>query len=480
MKRNILIAIMMMAACLSFVGAASWPSDTTGTNIGASLPAYYEPSGLVYHEGRNTLFTVSDEGVVSELKIDGTVVKNWYFSGDFEGITVADINSNYVYIVTEYPFTLSQLDLTTGTITKTWSLTNLIPATSVTNLGLEAVTFVPNGLDAYPSSTSGGHFYFGVQETGAVYVVDVDLSTANKASLVGSFTPVQARTGISDMYYAKETGTIYTLYRSVLTEIKASDHSIIAEYSSVPGINQEGIAVIPSCPAAKTSIVIGEDRGGANLVPSIVKYNNYPLSCPVLDTDGDGLTDTQEASYGTNPSLPDTDSDTLTDGQEVLTYLTNPLLADTDGGSISDGVEVQRGTNPLLASDDVVVVVDVNLIASIVVNSDRSITVSYKDGHSNSFTPFSSGVKPKADGNYDNTRVIATDGKYIAVFKNGVEVTRLQVNRVARSSYSFTVNHKSAEDEIIITFSTTNYIWTDTVNLKNDVLKLTSVTKTQK
>ena len=457
MKQNSIVTIIVMIACLSYVSAASWPADSSGTNIGASLPAYYEPSGLVYHEGRATLFTVSDEGVVSELKTDGTILKNWYFNGNFEGITVADTTSNYVYIVTEYPYTLSQLDLTSGTITRTWSLTSVIPATTQTNLGLEAVTFVPNGADAYASSTSGGHFYFGVQETGAVYVIDVDVTTSNKASLVASFTPVAGRTGISDMYYARETGTIYTLYRSILTEMKASDHSIITEYSSVPGTNQEGIAVLPACPATKTSILIGEDRGGSNLVPSIMKYSNYPLSCSVTDTDGDGLTDTEEASYGTNP-----------------------LLADTDGGSISDGVEVQRGTNPLLASDDVVVTVDVNLISSLVLNTDRSITVSYKDGHSNSFTPFSSGVIPQAALNYDSTRVIASDGKYIAVFKNGVEVARIRINRTTLSSYSLTVNHKSGEDDILIAFSTAYYNWTDTVNLKSDVLKISSVTKTRK
>ena len=36
-----------------------------------------------------------------------------------------------------------------------------------------------------------------------------------------------------------------------------------------------------------------------------------------LDTDGDGLTDTQEAIYGTDPNNPDTDGDGYLDGDEV-------------------------------------------------------------------------------------------------------------------------------------------------------------------
>ncbi|MDP6934913.1 MAG: hypothetical protein QGG40_18475 [Myxococcota bacterium] len=42
------------------------------------------------------------------------------------------------------------------------------------------------------------------------------------------------------------------------------------------------------------------------------------------DTDGDGLTDKEESSLGTDPDLPDTDGDGYDDGQEVEEG-TNPL-----------------------------------------------------------------------------------------------------------------------------------------------------------
>ncbi|MER3318898.1 MAG: gliding motility-associated C-terminal domain-containing protein, partial [Allomuricauda sp.] len=38
----------------------------------------------------------------------------------------------------------------------------------------------------------------------------------------------------------------------------------------------------------------------------------------IVDTDGDGLTDGEEATLGTSPTNPDTDGDGLTDGEEVL------------------------------------------------------------------------------------------------------------------------------------------------------------------
>jgi len=72
------------------------------------------------------------------------------------------------------------------------------------------------------------------------------------------------------------------------------------------------------------------------------------------DTDGDGLTDGDEVKvYKTNPLNPDTDFDGLKDGQEVFTHKTNPLDRDTDKGGVADGHEViEDHTNPLDPSDD--------------------------------------------------------------------------------------------------------------------------------
>ncbi len=50
-------------------------------------------------------------------------------------------------------------------------------------------------------------------------------------------------------------------------------------------------------------------------------------------------------------SLEDTDGDGLTDSEEGLNYGTDPLKADTDGDGYSDLVEVQNGSNPKLVSD---------------------------------------------------------------------------------------------------------------------------------
>lgn len=67
---------------------------------------------------------------------------------------------------------------------------------------------------------------------------------------------------------------------------------------------------------------------------------------PPTDTDGDGLSDEEELTQGTNPQAADSDADGLTDREEVQIYTTDPLKPDTDGDGFLDGQEVKGGYNP--------------------------------------------------------------------------------------------------------------------------------------
>jgi len=79
------------------------------------------------------------------------------------------------------------------------------------------------------------------------------------------------------------------------------------------------------------------------------------------DTDGDGLSDYAEVAYDgdattytpgadTDPTAADSDGDTLSDGEEVNTVGSSPLLYDTDGDGFDDGAEVAAGSDPVSAS----------------------------------------------------------------------------------------------------------------------------------
>ena len=66
-----------------------------------------------------------------------------------------------------------------------------------------------------------------------------------------------------------------------------------------------------------------------------------------IDTDGDGLLDSEEDKLGTDKNNPDTDNDGLNDSDEIEEWETDPLVSDTDGDGYSDGEEVEGGYDPL-------------------------------------------------------------------------------------------------------------------------------------
>ncbi|MEP0842405.1 MAG: VWA domain-containing protein [Phycisphaerae bacterium] len=73
------------------------------------------------------------------------------------------------------------------------------------------------------------------------------------------------------------------------------------------------------------------------------------------DRDQDGLPDTWEVYYGTNPSVKDDAQDPDGDGlsnAEEYKHGTDPFDQDTDGGGESDGSEVAGGRCPLEPADD--------------------------------------------------------------------------------------------------------------------------------
>ena len=72
-----------------------------------------------------------------------------------------------------------------------------------------------------------------------------------------------------------------------------------------------------------------------------------------MDSDEDGLYDSQEAVLGTDPNDSDSDDDSLSDYLEVIVFLTDPLQQDGDGDGIKDLDELETyGSNPNLVDSD--------------------------------------------------------------------------------------------------------------------------------
>jgi len=128
-------------------------------------------------------------------------------------------------------------------------------------------------------------------------------------------------------------GLGYLVYAKFLVG-KNTSNNVVTKIATTTPIEQE----VARTEAATNSIPVSEE----NIVtPSIPLGTTTPPVADLTDTDGDGLTDAEEAILGTNPLLKDTDGDGLTDYEEVKIYNTNPLKVDTDGDGLSDYEEVK-------------------------------------------------------------------------------------------------------------------------------------------
>lgn len=95
----------------------------------------------------------------------------------------------------------------------------------------------------------------------------------------------------------------------------------------------------------------GDTGDGGGAAPRSAPSGPAAPDPATADRDGDGLTDEQEAFFGSDPDDGDTDDDGLPDGTETA-IASSPTRVDSDGDCVDDGTEVTRGTNPILQVTD--------------------------------------------------------------------------------------------------------------------------------
>lgn len=236
-----------------------------GVNIGAALGAGYETSGAVWHPRLERFFTVDDGGTVSSFAPDGSDVKHWSLGGDFEGITIADPDSNHIYLGREDINAIVEFDFVNEGPTR---LFNLLPWMGTPdNSGLEALTFVSDADDP-----EGGLFYAGRQSNGIVFAFRLPIlssATSNAVSHQFSFQAAGSRKDVSGMHYDAANDVLYAIWDgSNLLRAMRPDGTFLAEWQ-LPGTSQEGVTF------QGDSLLIAQDNG-----PNLIRYSPFPLITP--------------------------------------------------------------------------------------------------------------------------------------------------------------------------------------------------------
>jgi len=140
--------------------------DTPGFGGNIDQQNIAEPSGICFHPVRKTLFVVSDEGELIEMKTDGTPVCNVEISGDLEDVTV-NPQSGLLYIIYEGDDVILEYDPERREVIRKFPINREFQGDpnflqkqkeGIYDNGVESIAFVSD-----LSHPEGGTFYMGNQ-----------------------------------------------------------------------------------------------------------------------------------------------------------------------------------------------------------------------------------------------------------------------------------------------------------------------------
>ncbi|PIR93678.1 hypothetical protein COT97_05395 [Candidatus Falkowbacteria bacterium CG10_big_fil_rev_8_21_14_0_10_39_11] len=333
LKLSLVTVVFFILAVPTVVFGATWPATGITSANTITMPSPYEPSGLAWNEVTQKLFTVSDPtsdgNRITMMNEDGSNQKTWKkinagLGTDFEGLTIVDPNSNYIYVGVENRDGIYEFDITSPTdsprVTKVWDLTPWLQS-SDPNRGMEGLTYVPNEFHSYNIDPGHGVFYGGVQRDidltdaytwndAIIYAFDVNLEVSGDVRLLGALdlhSSLPTRM-ISDLFFSKDTGTLFILSYNTLYETSPDGQTIFNIYSGVPGGGEEGFVldITPGSNMAEVYIAHDNDR-------TVTRHFNFPVTVLVQDSDGDGVLDDEDMCPGYNDAF-DIDEDGIPDG----------------------------------------------------------------------------------------------------------------------------------------------------------------------
>ena len=226
---------------------------------------FNEPSGVVFHPQRGTLFVVGDNGDICEIQRDGTLVKQERIRpADFEGIT-CNPSTGLLYIAIEGEEKIIEMDPEDFRILREFTIDRTFQGKVVLEAGgqgIEGITFVPDA-----DHPEGGTFYVtnqafdlsNMEDLSAIFQVQVPLKTGSDedltAKIIGYFTP--GVTDLSGIHYDSANDRLYVISDGTNTFFEITRTGEVLRSYAFPGNDQEGITVDP-----EGFLYIAQDSGG--------------------------------------------------------------------------------------------------------------------------------------------------------------------------------------------------------------------------
>jgi uncharacterized protein YjiK len=230
-----------------------------------------EPSGICYHAKRDTLFVVSDEGEIAEIKKDGTPVANYMVKGDLEAIDLVP-ETGFLYVGVEGEDVILEFDPEKGEVLRRFPINRqfkdnpefIEKKVNEYDNGIESIAFVPN-----PEHPEGGTFYVGNQwDPPVIMEVLVPLKSSRAAEAEARIIRVLPfkMNDPAAMYYDPVTKrlNIVSDADNILAEVTL-DGKMVKQYAFL-GNDQEGL-----CRDDEGYLYIAQDDGGILKVKDLRK-----------------------------------------------------------------------------------------------------------------------------------------------------------------------------------------------------------------
>ena len=210
-----------------------------------------ELSGITYHPGRKTLFSISDEGQLSEWRTDGRLIRQELIRGeDFEGLTV-DPTTGLLYAVIEGKDNILEISPTTFAPQREFSIDRDFEGRKLLKkggMGLEAIAFIPD--QAHPE---GGTFWVGNQsfslkpdrELSVGCQIEIPLKTEATSVSTGrivQFFPLNI-IDVSGIVYDQLRDCLLIMSDTTNLLLEIFQDGEIGRWFLLPGLDQEGIAL---------------------------------------------------------------------------------------------------------------------------------------------------------------------------------------------------------------------------------------------
>ncbi len=228
---------------------------------------FNEPSGIVFHAQRETLFVVGDEGDIGEFQPDGTLVKQErILNADFEGVTHNPL-TGFLYVAVEGEEKILEIDPEDFRVIREFSIERLFKGRMILDPGgdgIEAITFVPD-----PNHPEGGTFYLTNQsfepesqeDPSIIFEVEAPLksSTAEVPDLIATIIRYFSLEvdDLSGLHYDQASDHLYVISDVPDTFFEITKTGKVLKSFPLPGTDQEGITL-----DGAGFVYIAQDSGG--------------------------------------------------------------------------------------------------------------------------------------------------------------------------------------------------------------------------